>query len=111
MILLDHCFIACVQMSPFLLAFEAISLTSANGLVARFCELQCNLDLSVDFENKWGMHCHVSIMGTLITNIYQIWRDAPFQITTFLNPLNPKIIIEILIYCPYTFSIEVVGRI
>ena len=28
-----------------------------------------------------------------------------------LNPLNPKIKIEILIYCPYTFSIEVVGRI
>ena len=27
------------------------------------------------------------------------------------NPLNPKIKIEILIYCPYTFSIEVVGRI
>ena len=85
MILLDHCFIACVQMSPFLLAFEAISVTSANGLVARFCELQCNLDVSVDFENKWGMHCHLSIMGTLITNIYQIWRDAPFQITTFLK--------------------------
>ena len=30
-------------MSPFLLAFEAISVTSANGLVAKFCELQCNL--------------------------------------------------------------------
>ena len=30
-------------MSPFLLAFEAISMTSANGLVARFCELQRNL--------------------------------------------------------------------
>ena len=29
----------------------------------------------------------------------------------FLNPLNPNIKIEILIYCPYTFSIEVVGRI
>ena len=29
----------------------------------------------------------------------------------FLNPLNPKIKIEILIYCPYTFTIEVVGRI
>ena len=28
-----------------------------------------------------------------------------------INPLNPKIKIEILIYCPYTFSIEVVGRI
>ena len=27
------------------------------------------------------------------------------------NPLNPNIKIEILIYCPYTFSIEVVGRI
>ena len=29
----------------------------------------------------------------------------------FFNPLNPKIKIEILIYCPPTFSIEVVGRI
>ena len=28
-----------------------------------------------------------------------------------LNPLNPKIKIQILICCPYTFSIEVVGRI
>ena len=28
-----------------------------------------------------------------------------------LNPLNPNIKIEILIYCPYTFSIGVVGRI
>ena len=37
-------------MSPFRLAFEAISVTSANGLVARFCELQCNLDVSVDFK-------------------------------------------------------------
>ena len=37
-------------MSPFLLAFEAISVTSANGLVARFCELQCNIDVSVDFK-------------------------------------------------------------
>ena len=36
-------------MSPFLLAFEAISVTSANGLVARFCEHQCNIDVSVDF--------------------------------------------------------------
>ena len=41
-------------MSPFLLAFEAISVTSANGLVVRFCELQCNLDVSVDFEKKMG---------------------------------------------------------
>ena len=31
--------------------------------------------------------------------------DPPF------NPLNPNIKIEILIYCPYTFSTEVVGRI
>ena len=37
-------------MSPFLLAFEAISVTSPNGLVARFCELQCNIDVSVDFK-------------------------------------------------------------
>ena len=29
----------------------------------------------------------------------------------WLNPLTPNIKIEILIYCPYTFSIEVVGRI
>ena len=33
------------------------------------------------------------------------------QCTCMINPLNPKIKIEILIYCPYTFSIEVVGRI
>ena len=32
------------------------------------------------------------------------------QCTSMINPLNPKIKIEILIYCPYTFSIEVVGR-
>ena len=37
-------------MSPFLLALKAISMTSANGLVARFFELQCNLDVSVDFK-------------------------------------------------------------
>ena len=29
----------------------------------------------------------------------------------YVNPLNPDIKIEILIYCPYTLSIEVVGRI
>ena len=34
-----------------------------------------------------------------------------YKVANFLNPLNPKIKIEILIYCPYTFSIEVVGRI
>ena len=28
-----------------------------------------------------------------------------------LKVLNPNIQIEILIYCPYTFSIEVAGRI
>ena len=30
---------------------------------------------------------------------------------TIVNPLNPSIKIQILICCPYTFSIEVVGRI
>ena len=28
-----------------------------------------------------------------------------------INPLNPNVKIEILIYCSYTFSTEVVGRI
>ena len=38
-------------MSPSLLAFEAISVTSARSqwLVAGFCELRCNQDISVDF--------------------------------------------------------------
>ena len=34
-----------------------------------------------------------------------------FEEADDVNPLNPNIKIEILIYHPYTFSIEVVGRI
>ena len=40
--------------------------------------------------------------------LYAVWRGGKF---TTINPLNPNIKIEILTNCPYTFSIEVVGRI
>ena len=32
------------------------------------------------------------------------------QVKRFFNPLNPKVKIKILIYRPYSFTVEVVGR-
>ena len=50
------------------------------------------------------LKCHPSPAVKMISG-------RPASNGSFHNPLNPKIKIEILIYCPYTFSIEVVGRI
>ena len=46
---------------------------------------------------KWSKH--VELFGRVT------------ELMTWLNPLNPNIKIQILICYPYTFSIEVVGRI
>ena len=52
-------------------------------LVVNYCSISW-LAL-VTLGTGWGKHRNLSIMGTLITNIYQIWRETPFQITTFLK--------------------------
>ena len=38
-------------------------------------------------------------------------KKEEYRQDIFFNPLNPNIKIQILICCPYTFSIEEVGRI
>ena len=38
-------------------------------------------------------------------------KKYPGSAPELINPLNPNIKIEILIYCSYNFSTEIVGRI
>ena len=42
----------------------------------------------------------------ILIHVYRTWA-----IDNSINPFNPNIKIQILICCPYMFSIEAVGRI
>ena len=55
----------------------------------------------------WGLM--VFLLWSLL--IYNLWRTLDDLYLVCFNPLNPNIKIQILVCYPYTFSIEVVGRI
>ena len=64
-------------------------------------------------QTKYPLILHTCI---IINHLYFMLRDPMGQLNgneinlLVFNPLNPKIKIEILICCPYSFHIEAVGR-
>ena len=69
----------------------------ANVNLLLFCRFRC--------RRRRGRGCLSSLITVLLFSMY--YRVVP----NHLNPLNPNIKIQILICYPYTFLIEVVGRI
>ena len=71
----------------------------ANVNLLLFCRFRCRR------RRGRGRGCLSSLITVLLFSMY--YRVVP----NHLNPLNPNIKIQILICYPYTFLIEVVGRI
>ena len=70
-----------------------------------FCRFRCRRGRGRGRRRRRRRGCLSSLITVLLFSMY--YRVVP----NHLNPLNPNIKIQILICYPYTFLIEVVGRI